>query len=53
VVEEALRPLRVPVAFGLPFGHGRPNLVWPLGVRARLDGRRATLHILERGVRRS
>jgi muramoyltetrapeptide carboxypeptidase len=53
VVEEALRPLGVPVAFGLPFGHGRPNLVWPLGVRARLDGRRATLHILERGVRRS
>jgi muramoyltetrapeptide carboxypeptidase len=53
VVEEALRPLGVPVAFGLPFGHGRPNLAWPQGVRARLDGRRGTLHILERGVRRS
>jgi muramoyltetrapeptide carboxypeptidase LdcA involved in peptidoglycan recycling len=34
----------------LPFGHGAPNLVWPFGVRARLDGARATLHILERGV---
>ena len=53
VVEEVLRPLGVPVAFGLPFGHSRPNLAWPLGVRARLDGRRGTLHILERGVRRS
>lgn len=52
-IEEALRPLGVPVAFGLPFGHGRPNLTWPQGVRARLDGRRGTLHILERGVRRS
>ena len=53
VIEEILRPLGVPVAFGLPFGHGRPNLAWPLGVHARLDGRRGTLHILERGVRRS
>jgi muramoyltetrapeptide carboxypeptidase len=53
VIEEALQPLRVPVAFGLPFGHAKPNLAWPLGVRARLDGRRGTLHILERGVRRS
>jgi muramoyltetrapeptide carboxypeptidase LdcA involved in peptidoglycan recycling len=34
----------------LPFGHGTPNLVWPMGARARLDGARATLHILERGV---
>jgi muramoyltetrapeptide carboxypeptidase len=52
VIEEKLRPLGIPLAFGLPFGHAPPNLAWPLGVRARLDGRGGTLRILERGVRR-
>jgi muramoyltetrapeptide carboxypeptidase len=47
--ELALR-LGVPWVEGLPFGHGAPNLAWPFGVRARLDGARAELHILERGV---
>jgi muramoyltetrapeptide carboxypeptidase len=53
VIAELLAPLSVPVAFGLPFGHAPPNLAWPLGVRASLDGKRGSLHILERGVRRS
>jgi muramoyltetrapeptide carboxypeptidase len=50
VLRECVEELGVPWVSGLPFGHGTPNLVWPLGVRARLDGGRATLHILERGV---
>jgi muramoyltetrapeptide carboxypeptidase len=52
-MERWLTPLGVPVAFGLPFGHCPPNLAWPHGVRARLDGERGELHILEPGVRRS
>ena len=52
-MERWLGPLGVPVAFGLPFGHCAPNLTWPLGVRARLDGERGELHILEPGVCRS
>jgi muramoyltetrapeptide carboxypeptidase LdcA involved in peptidoglycan recycling len=40
----------VPWVAGLPFGHGAPNLPWPMGARARVDGARAELHVLERGV---
>jgi muramoyltetrapeptide carboxypeptidase len=53
VLREWLDAAGVPWVSGLPFGHGAPNLVWPMGVRARLDGGRATLHILERGVAES
>lgn len=52
VVLEALAPLGIPVVLGLPFGHGRPNLTWPFGVRGVLDGERGALEILETGVRR-
>lgn len=50
VLRELLGGLDVPWVAGLPFGHAAPNLAWPVGVRARLDGARAELHILERGV---
>jgi muramoyltetrapeptide carboxypeptidase len=50
ILREWLDAAGVPWVAGLPFGHGAPNLCWPMGVRARLDGARATLHILERGV---
>lgn len=50
VLLECAERVGVPWVSGLPFGHGAPNLVWPFGVHARLDGGRATLHILERGV---
>jgi muramoyltetrapeptide carboxypeptidase len=50
VLREAVDALGVPWVAGLPFGHGAPNLTWPIGVRARLDGDRAELHVLEPGV---
>jgi len=50
VLREAVTELGVPWVGGLPFGHGAPNLPWPMGARARLDGARAELHVLERGV---
>jgi muramoyltetrapeptide carboxypeptidase LdcA involved in peptidoglycan recycling len=34
----------------LPFGHEQPNLVWPVGVRAALDGDGGELRLLEAGV---
>jgi muramoyltetrapeptide carboxypeptidase len=52
VVEEVLAPLGLPLVLGLPFGHGRPNLPWPVGARAALDGERGELRLLEEGVER-
>jgi len=43
VVEEALRPLGVPLALGLPFGHGTCNVPWPLCVTGRIDGDAGTV----------
>jgi muramoyltetrapeptide carboxypeptidase len=53
VLRECVDALGVPWVAGLPFGHAVPNLPWPMGVRARLDGPRAELHLLERGVART
>jgi muramoyltetrapeptide carboxypeptidase len=53
VIEEAVRPLGVPLVVGLPFGHSRSNLAWPLGARATIDADRGEVRILERGVVRA
>jgi muramoyltetrapeptide carboxypeptidase len=50
VILEILTPLGVPLVLGLPFGHGRPNLPWPVGGRGMIDGERGVLTILEPGV---
>ncbi len=50
VVIEKLGALGRPMVLDLPFGHGEPNLPWPVGARARLDGDRGRLEILEQGV---
>lgn len=47
VIEERTADLGIPVAFGLPSGHGRGKRTLPLGVRARLDAGRRVLEILE------
>ena len=52
VVVEILARERKPLVTGLPFGHEQPNLVWPVGVRAALDGERGELALLEAGVTR-
>jgi muramoyltetrapeptide carboxypeptidase len=51
VVMEILGETGKPVVTGLPFGHESPNLIWPVGVRAALDGDRGELVLLEAGVR--
>lgn len=50
VVIEKLAALGRPLVLDLPFGHGQPNLPWPMGARARLDGSCGRLEILEQGV---
>jgi len=51
VLEERLKPLGVPVATGLPFGHQPLNATLPVGVRAQLDATRGDLVILEAAVK--
>ncbi len=36
-VDRVFRRLPVPVLAGVQFGHGNPNLAWPLGVRVQVD----------------
>ncbi len=50
VLEEALRPLGVPLVMDLPFGHGERNVPWPHGVPARIDGDAGTVEWLEAAV---
>jgi muramoyltetrapeptide carboxypeptidase len=50
VIEEVVRPLRVPLVVDLPFGHVPGNRAWPLGARARIDARRGEVRVLEAGV---
>lgn len=38
LVADILRPLGVPIASGMAFGHGTTNLAWPYGRLARLEG---------------
>jgi muramoyltetrapeptide carboxypeptidase len=51
VVKERLSQLRVPVVIGLPFGHVDLNATIPVGVTAKLDGKRGDLIITESAVR--
>ena len=50
VLRQRVRGLGVPVAADLPFGHMARNMTLPLGVRARVDGGKGTLEVLQRAV---
>jgi len=50
VLRERLRPLKVPVVIGLPFGHVPHNVTLPIGGHALLDGRVGDLEITEPAV---
>lgn len=51
VLEYYLKPLGIPVIYGLPLGHTDDIATLPLGVMARLDGDSKTFTVLESGVR--
>ncbi len=50
VFDDLLRPLGVPVLYGLPIGHGRQLATLPLGARVELDATAQQLRFLEPGV---
>lgn len=47
VILEVATGLGVPVVTGLPTGHSAPNLPWPFGSRASIDGDCARIEVLE------
>jgi muramoyltetrapeptide carboxypeptidase len=50
VLEYYLRPLGIPVLYGLPFGHTDDIATLPLGLKVRIDADRKTFEVLESGV---
>ncbi len=50
VFDDYFGSLGVPVLRGLPFGHVKRKLTFPLGVRAELDGDAGSLRLLEPAV---
>ncbi len=50
VFKERLKPLKVPVVLGLPFGHVPHNATLPVGGRATLDANRGNLIITHPAV---
>jgi muramoyltetrapeptide carboxypeptidase len=50
LLEDRTAGLNMPVAVGLPVGHGRRNLTLPMGVEAEMDTDSRTLRILEERV---
>jgi muramoyltetrapeptide carboxypeptidase len=51
VFKERLRPLKVPIVAGLPFGHIPLNATLPVGVRVTLDALKGDLIITEPAVK--
>ncbi|PUA31837.1 MAG: LD-carboxypeptidase [Zestosphaera tikiterensis] len=47
VFEEVLKPLNKPILKGVKFGHGKPNITIPLGVKASIDPKEVALIIEE------
>ena len=50
VVKDRLGDLRIPVIYGLSFGHIRDQFTLPIGIEAELDTETATMTFLESGV---
>lgn len=50
VLKDRLGDLRIPVIYGLSFGHVRDQFTLPIGIKAELDAENATLTFLETAV---
>ena len=50
VLDDLLKPLDIPVSYGLPFGHIDYKITIPFGIRAKMDANRNSLELLEKAV---
>ncbi|WP_167612668.1 S66 peptidase family protein [Maribellus sediminis] len=49
-ITDLLKPLGIPVVYGLPFGHISSKITLPTGVKARLNAGKKTLKLLDKAV---
>lgn len=50
VIEDRIKPLNIPAAYGLSFGHNINNFTFPIGVKAQFDADNQTIKLLEKAV---
>ena len=49
-LDDLLKPLNIPVSYGLPFGHIDYKITIPFGIQAKMDANHNSLELLERAV---
>tara|TARA_R110000796_G_scaffold252631_1_gene389194 strand:- start:76024 stop:77079 length:1056 start_codon:yes stop_codon:yes gene_type:complete len=50
VILDRLKPLKIPAAYGMSFGHVANNFTIPIGIEATFDADNMTLELLEKAV---
>lgn len=50
VIENRFKPLGIPIALNLPFGHNDNNMILPIGIKCKLDLKQKSLTFLENTV---
>lgn len=51
VIEDRIKPLNIPAAYGLSFGHNINNFAFPIGLKAEFDADRKTIRLPEKAVK--
>lgn len=50
VIEDRIKPLNIPSAYGLSFGHNINNFTFPIGIKAEFDANNMTIQLMEKAV---
>lgn len=50
VIEERIKPLKIPAVYGLSFGHNQNNFTFPIGLNAKLNADNMTIKLTEKAV---
>jgi len=50
VIEDRIKPLKIPAVYGLSFGHNKNNFTFPIGINAKLDADNKTIKLMEQAV---
>lgn len=50
VIEDRIKSLNIPAAYGLSFGHNENNFTFPIGLNAELDADNMTITLMEKAV---